>query len=184
MILLVWLAALLNSCTTTHGFRPGAVPLEDKHLAEIPRGQGTVTVINVTESKTVRLRPCLLEPRIYTDLKHWGEDICSELTNALERLGYTISDSGEKLIKIRVIRSSQHVRIWYYTQIILLEIELGDGNKIDMKVAKRSPATPAYGSVMDTAYWILHNETVQEYLKEGQEGDQITKIPYSRIFEE
>jgi hypothetical protein len=178
MIFAVGLAVLLNSCAT-HGFRPGAVPLEDKHLADIPRGKGTVTVMNVTESKTVRFNACLLEPPVYTDLKHWGEDICSVLKNALERLGYTVSDSGEKLIQIRVTRSSIHVRFFYKTQIVLFETELGDGNKIDIKVAKRKqdflPQQVHYGAVMDAAYWILHNEIVQEYLKEGQVGEVMYK---------
>jgi len=116
MLFAVGLAVLLNSCAV-HGYRPGTVPLEDKHLADIPRGKGTVTVMNVTESKTVRFNPCLLQIPVYTDLKHWGEDICSELKNALERLGYTVSDSGEKLIQIRVTRSSRHERPFYQTKL-------------------------------------------------------------------
>ena len=176
MLFAAGLAVLLNSCAV-YGYRPGTCPLADEHLADIPRGKGTVSVINVTESKTVRFNPCLLDPPpTYTDLKHWGEDICYELKNALKRLGYTVSDSGEKLIQIRVTRTSMHVRMFYYTQIVLFEIELGDENKIDMKVVKRAQSlTPGiherYGPVMDAAYWILRNETVQEYLREGQVGE-------------
>lgn len=33
----------------------------------------------------------------------------------------------------------------------------------------------ACGSVMDTAYWILHNETVQQYPREGQVGEVMCK---------
>jgi hypothetical protein len=105
MVFAVWLAVLLNSSCTihaTHGYRPGVRPLGDQHLENIPRENGTVAIINVTESSEVRVTSYWLNPHfpVYTDLEHWGVDICGTLKNALERLGYIPSDSGEKGIKI------------------------------------------------------------------------------------
>ena len=183
MIFAVWFAVLLNSCCTihaTHGYRPGVRPLEDQHLENVPRGNCTVAIINVTESSEVRVTSYWLNPHfpVYTDLEHWGDDICGTLKNALERRGYIPSDSGEKVIKIRVTRTVAHYREFFSKHRVSLEVELGGRYNLKTEVIKHSGwgwERAAYGSVMDAAYWILHNETVQRYLREGQEGKVLYK---------
>lgn len=156
-----------------HGYRPQVRPLEDQHLEDILRGKSTVTIINVTESREVRMGPRLIFPPIYTDLKDWGDDICGTLQNALERLGYIPSDSGEKVIEIRVTRTFANYKPFFAKHSVSLEVELGGRYDFKIVVIKRSYwwwERAAYGSVMDAAYWILHNETMQRYLREGQKG--------------
>jgi hypothetical protein len=172
----VFLSTLsLLACTVA--YRPQAIPLNDKYLAALPTGKGRVTVINVTESKIVRSSVCCQGPCFFesvdSDLEHWGEAISWQLKDALERLGYTLSDSAEKVIIMRVIGATLHTGFLHFKQTVSLEIELGDGNKVEMKKAKRAfnywqPA--ADESVMDAAYWIIKNESVQEYLREGGEA--------------
>jgi hypothetical protein len=177
MVFVVWLAVLLNSCCTihaTHGYRPQVRPLEDQHLENIPRGKCTVAIINVTESREVRMTSFWLQPpAVYTDLEHWGDDICGTLKNALESRGYIPSDSGEKVIEIRVTQTFAHYREFFSKHRVSLEVELGGRYNLKTEVIKHSGwgwERAAYGSVMDAAYWILHNETVQRYLRAGQEG--------------
>ena len=179
MVLAVCLAVLFNSSCTraVHGYRPEVRPLEDQHLENIPRGKCTVAVINVTESREVRMTSWWFWIEmftVYTDLKDWGDDICGTLKNALERLGYITSDSGEKVIEIRVTRTFAHYRWGFSKHRVSLKVELGGRYNLRTEVIKHSGwnwKRAAYGSVMDAAYWILHNETVQRYLRQGQDGE-------------
>jgi hypothetical protein len=173
----VFLSTLsLLGCTTV--YRPQEIPLNDKHLAALPTGKGRVTVINVTESQIVRSTLCCSGPCFFesvdSDLQHWGEAISLQLKDALNKLGYTLSDSAEKVIIIRVTGATLHYRGFHFKQAVSLEIELGDGNKVEIKKANRAFnywQQAADESVMEAAYWIIKNRSVQEYLKE--EGEAI-----------
>lgn len=177
----VFLSSLsLLACTTV--FVPQEIPLkgkhlDDQHLAALPTGKGRVTVINVTESQIVRSTLCCsgwcFFESVDSDLRNWGEAISLELRDALERLGYTLSDSAEKVIMIKVTGATLHTGVLHFKQVISLEIELGDGNRVEIKETKREinrwrPA--AYESVIEAAYWIIKNKSVQEYLREGGEA--------------
>lgn len=173
--LVVFLSTLsLLACTAA--YRPELIPLKDKHLAALPTGRGRVTVINVTEAKIVRSTLCCSGPCFFesvdTDLEYWGEAISWQLRDALERLGYTLSDSAEKVIIVRVMGATLHSRGFHFKQVVSLEIELGDGNKVKIKKAKRdfNSWKPAADKLaMKAAYWIIKNESVREYLREGGE---------------
>ena len=178
----VFLSTLsLLACTTV--FSPQEIPLkgkhlDDQHLAALPAGKGRVIVINVTESQIVRSTLCCSGPCFFegvdSDLRNWGEAISLELKDALERLGYTLSDSAEKVIMLKVIGATLHFRGFHFKQVVSLEIELGDGNRVEIKKAKRAFnfwQEAAYESVIEAAYWIIKNKSVQEYLKE--EGEAI-----------
>jgi hypothetical protein len=177
----VFLSSLsLLACTTV--YRPQEIPLkgkhlDDQHLAALPTGKGRVTVINVTESQIVRSTLCCSGPCFFegvdSDLQNWGEAISLELRDALERLGYTLSDSAEKVIMLKVTGATLHTGVFHFKQVVSLEIELGDGNKVEISKAKRAfnvwqPA--AYESVIEAAYWIIKNESVHEYLRQGGAG--------------
>jgi len=173
--LVVFLSTLsLLGCTAT--YRPKPIPLKDKHLAALPTGRGRVTVINVTEAKTVRSNLCCSGPCFFesvdTDLEYWGEAISWQLRDALERLGYTLSDSAEKGVMVRATGAALHYVFFHFKQVVSLEIELGDGNKVEIKTAKRDSNSwkPAADKMaMKAAYWIIKNESVQDYLKEQGE---------------
>ena len=144
--LVVFLSTLgLLACTTV--YRPQEIPLkgkhlDDQHLAALPTGKGRVTVINVTEPQIVRSTLCCSGPCFFesveSDLQHWGEAISLQLKDALGRLGYTLSDSAEKVIMVRVIGASVHLSVFHYKQVVSLEIELGDGNRVEIKKAQRA----------------------------------------------
>jgi hypothetical protein len=176
----VFLSSLsLLACTTV--YRPQEIPLkgkhlDDQHLAALPTGKGRVTVINVTESRIVRSTLCCsgwcFFESVDSDLRNWGEAISLELKDALERLGYTLGDSAEKVIMVRVIGASVHLRVLHFKQVVSLEIVLGDGNRVEIKETKRDFnwwQGAAYESVIEAAYWIIKNKSVQEYLREGDE---------------